>query len=123
MRRKIITLSVVVCMIVSMAAYSASATPFLTHLLQCVVSCVENTSGSSKTLYAKATLTSGTGGVWVQIRNYSGDSVIKKKLFPYQDTSVGPVSNTVSAGDRRKLYVKPNTTGQTVTGNLDYYFQ
>ena len=97
--------------------------PFLTHLLQCVVSCVENTSGSSKTLYAKATLTSGTGGVWVQIRNYSGDSVIKKKLFPYQDTSVGPVSNTVSAGDRRKLYVKPNTTGQTVTGNLDYYFQ
>lgn len=125
MRRKIITLSVVVCMIVSMAAYSVFAyshsIPFsvssATH-----VATVTNNTGSSKLLSVKATLSSGTGGVWVQVRNASGTSTLASKLFPYYDQSISPLTYTVSAGASRRLYVKPNTAGQTVTGTLLYDF-
>lgn len=123
MRRKIITLSVVVCMIVSMVAYSVLAfnKPFDTNGFH-YVDTVKNNYGVTKTLKAKATLSSGSGGVWVLVRNNTGVTIIAQKLFPYQDQSISPLSHSVNATEKRRLYVEPNTSGQTVVGNLNYYF-
>ena len=125
MKRKVVAVFVAVCMIVCIASYSALAyansVPYSvngpTHKVT-----LTNGSGSGKLLSTKATMTAGNGGVWVQVRNSTGSYVLKKKLFPFYDQSVGPLTYTVNSGTTVRLYVAPNVSGQTVTGTLYYDF-
>ncbi len=125
MRRRIITLSVVICLIVSMASYSALAAsgtvPFSTSSRTKLVSVTNNTD-YTKTLSAWATLTSGTGGAYVEICNSTGSTVYKRGLFPFYNQSVPHVNCNVNPDVTRAIYIKPYTTGQTVTGTLHYTF-
>ena len=121
MKRKLITIIITACLIMSMSAYAAMATSHTVHFSVSSATkkaTVSNGTGSSMTLSSKATLQSGTGGVWVQVRNAKGTSTVASKLFPYQDQSVGPLYSTIGSGVTRTIYVMPNTAGQTVTGYL-----
>ncbi len=122
MKRKVISAIVVLCMTISLSAYGVMADTATYAGVSSArnVAGITNYQGGTRTLSAKAVLTSGSGGAWVQIRNSYGTSIYTQKLFPFQDPTISPVTNSVANRDGRTIYVLPGVNGQSISGSVVY---
>lgn len=94
----------------AIAAYNTSTSKHIATLT--------NDTASSKTVSIFTRPTSGTGGAKVSITKSNGD-VITYKVFSYF-TDTPALTVNVPSSQIRRIYVQPNTSGQTVRGNLTY---
>ena len=105
-------------MVIASNAY-ASSVSYNTSSSVYLVGMVNDTSDSA-TIYANTRPSAGTGGAVVTIRK-SDLTYVTSKLFPYY-TSVSDLTASVPSGELRRIYIRPNTNGQTIQGDLYYGF-
>ena len=123
MKKKLITLIAVFCLVFTVGANAALAAGY--SIVSNNTSSIKNyhtynnDSGSRKEIHAHLTVTAGTGGAWVTIRNSANTELTNQaRLYPYQTAINTDLVVGVSSGVTRQICVKPNMNGQNVKGNL-----
>lgn len=101
----------------SVGAYAQTAS-YSTATEKYVVGVV-NDGASNKTLHANTRPSDGKGGAWVKIKLSNG-TVKASQLFSYY-TASSDLTASLPSGEIRRIYVKPNTSGQTISGTLTYF--
>ena len=118
--RKIMALAAACAMIGTMSIVASAAdTAYNVSSLTHKVTTVNDTSSTS-TLHVNTRPSTGFGGAHVEIRKSNG-TFITSKDFPFY-VSVSDLTTSVPSGEARRIYVGPAVSGQTVIGNLHYYF-
>lgn len=124
MRRRILDLVFAMILVVSLASATALASTTKSYgtSTRQYIATVTNHTENSGTVYAKLIPAPATPAAVLQICDQSGTVVLKSKTYPayplnpeYTTCYVGP------DGDYRKIYVVPYSSGNYVSGTVEYY--
>lgn len=108
------------CTVVSVKASSGSLSYSTSKNSYTYIGELVNNSAKAKTLSVNTRPTAGTGGVNVKIATHDG-TLKASKVFPYY-TSTSDLTANFPAGAVRRIYVKPNTSGEHIQGAVNYSY-
>lgn len=120
-KRKIIAIVMVVSVILSFAAMQSAAVTSINYSTGThkKIGSYHNSAASTRYFHINNTYSSGNSDVWLSVENSSGTTVYGRKQFSrfitQSDLVVSCPANTT-----RYFWVKPATTGYTVSGTYDY---
>lgn len=124
MKRKLLVMITLMMLVVSVVAMNVSADSGYFNYgcsSKTRLGYVQNTTGSTRTLAAKAVPTAG-GTTRLELYDYNGAVLYTYGDYPYNPTNPGYIYKTMANGSYVSFYVKPIPSGTYISGKVYWAF-